>query len=136
MMAKSIHIILFGCVAFLAACSNSPKGVRIENGGTSAYTDKPGAPIRNLTSAEIGSAVIGKTFQYTRKTGSGFVTYNADGTFNFQDDQKGEGTGKWGATGDQYCEVYGSGAAKECGIFKSTGDAFFAANSRLVEMKV
>jgi hypothetical protein len=135
-MVKSLHITLLSSALLLAACSNSPKGVRIENGGTSAYSDKPGAPIRNLTAPEIGSAIIGKTFQYTRKSGSGFVTYNTDGTFSFQDDQQGEGTGQWVATGDQFCETYGANGTKECGIFKSTGDAFFAANSRLVEMKV
>lgn len=120
----------------LSACSSGPKGVRIENGGTSAVSAKVGAPIRNLSGPEISQSVVGKTFQYTRKDGTGFVTYNADGTFNYQDDQKGEGTGRWVATGDQYCEVYGQSGAKECGVFKYTGDAYFAANSRLVEMKV
>jgi hypothetical protein len=110
--------------------------VRVVNGGTSAFTDKPGAPIRNLTSNEIGQAVVGKSFQYTRKDSTGFVTYNGDGSLSITDDQKGEYKGTWRASGEQYCEVYGTGAAQECGIFKSTGDAFFAANSRLVEMKV
>ena len=123
-------------LASLAACSGGPNGVRIVNGGTSAIPSKAGAPIQNLNAPEIGQAVIGKTFQYTRKSGSGFVTYNADGSFTFQDDQKGEGKGKWRASGAEYCEAYGAGVPEECGIFKSTGDAYFAANSRLVEMKV
>lgn len=135
-MAKAISIFLLGGMVFLTACSNTPKGIRIENGGTSAYTDKPGAPIRNLTASEIGQAVVGKSFQFTRKTSTGFVTYNSDGTLSITDDQQGEIAGKWGATGDQYCEVYGPDATKECGVFKSTGDAYFAAKSRLVEMKV
>ena len=130
------QILSVASLILLGACSNSPNGVRVVNGGTSAIPSKAGAPIRNLMAAEIGSAVVGKTFQYTRKDGTGFVTYNADGSFNYQDDQKGEGTGIWRATGEQYCETYGASAAQECGIFKSTGDAFFAANSRLVEMKV
>jgi hypothetical protein len=137
---KTIHtlklVVLGASLASLGACSSGPDGVRVVNGGTSAISAKEGAPIRNLTSAEISQSVIGKTFQYTRKDGTGFVTYNADGSFNFQDDQKGEGKGTWTANGNQYCESYGAGAAQECGIFKSTGDAFFAANSRLVEMKV
>ncbi len=129
------QIILVSAAVGLAACSSGPKGIRIENGGTSAVSSKAGIPISNLTGSAIGQAVSGKTFQYTRKDGTGFITYNADGTFTFQDDQKGEGKGRWGATGDQYCEVYGQGA-KECGVFKNTGDAYFAANSRLVEMKI
>jgi hypothetical protein len=135
-MAKTFRIVMLCSVAAVAACSNAPKGVRIENGGTSAFSDKPGAPIRNLTSAEIGTAVVGKSFQFTRKTSTGFVVYNADGTLTITDDQKGDMSGRWGATGDQYCEIYGPNAAKECGVFKSTGDAFFAANSPLVEMKI
>ena len=120
----------------LAACTTGPKGVRIENGGSSAVPRKAGEPIRNLSSTEVNQAVVGKTFQYTRKDGTGFVTYNSDGSFSYQDDQKGNGTGRWQASGDQYCEVYGSTGAQECGAFKNTGDAYFAANSRLVEMKI
>jgi hypothetical protein len=119
----------------LAACQTGPKGVRITNGGTSAFSDKPGEKIRNLSASEIKSRISGKTFQYTRKDGNGFVTYNADGSFEFQDDTRGSGTGSWTASGEQYCETFGT-APQECGIFKSTGDAFFAANSRLVEMQI
>ena len=120
----------------IAACSSGPKGVRITNGGTSATTDKPVEPIRNFSADEIRAAITGKTFQYTRSDGNGFVTYNADGTFSFQDDAKGGGTGKWSVNGSQFCESFGAAAPTECGDFKNTGDAYFAAKSRLVEMKV
>lgn len=117
----------------LVACANGPKGVRFTNDSTS----KPEAePIRALSAAEIQSAIVGKTFQYTRADGNGFVNYNSDGTFTFQDDAKGEGTGKWTASDGQFCEVFGAKAAEECGEFKTTGDAYFAAKSRLVEMKI
>jgi hypothetical protein len=120
----------------LAGCSTGPKGVRVTNNGTSAFTDKPGEKIRNLSASEIKAKISGKTFQYTRADGNGFVTYNADGSFDFQDDSKGEGRGRWTASGEQYCETFGPTAKQECGIFKTTGDAFFAANSRLVEMQI
>lgn len=120
----------------LAACQTGPKGVRITNGGTSATSAKEGEAIRNLTANEIKQRIVGKTFQYTRSDGNGFVTYNADGTFDYQDDQRGEGKGSWVASDTQYCEKFGATAAQECGVFKTTGDAYFAANSRLVEMKV
>ncbi len=126
---------IIGLGIALAACSSGPSGVRITNGGTSATTDKTPEPIRNFSAAEIQSAIVGKTFQYTRKDGNGFITYNPDGTFSYQDDAKGGGTGKWSASGEQFCESFGS-APMACGVFKSTGDAYFAANSRLVEMKV
>ena len=120
----------------LAACSHDPQGVRIVNGGTSAISAKQGAEIRNLAPAEIGTSVIGKTFQFTRTGSSGFVTYNADGTLSVTDDQKGPSIGKWSVSTGQYCETYSAALPMECGVFKFTGDAYFAANSRLVEMKV
>ena len=121
-------------VLALAACNQGIKGVRVTNGGTSATTDKTPVPITDFTADQIRAAISGKTFQYTRADGNGFVTYNADGTFSFQDDAKGGGVGKWTANGTQYCESWGK-SLPECGVFKNTGDAFFAAKSRLVEMK-
>lgn len=123
--------------AGLAACSNSPQGIRFTNGGSAPSTKSQAAqPIRQLGAAEIKSALSGKTFQYTRDTGNGFVTYNPDGTLSYQDDNAGQGTGHWGFQNGQYCETFGASAAQECGEFRSTGDAYFAAKSRLVEMKV
>ena len=118
----------------LAACTTGPKGVRITNNGQSATTDKTPVPITDFNAEQIKTAIIGKTFQYTRPDGNGFITYNPDGTFSFQDDTKGGGIGKWTASGTQYCETWGKGVP-ECGVFKNTGDAYFASNSRLVEMK-
>ncbi len=136
----SINLTDFGVLlalgVALVGCSNDPHGVRIVNGGTSAIPAKEGAKIRNFAAAEIGPAVIGKTFQYTRKNASGFVTYNADGSLKIVDDQKGASIGKWSTNGTQYCEAYTAAEPLECGAFKFTGDAYFAANSRLVEMKV
>jgi hypothetical protein len=137
-MIKSYTVVVAALAAAfaLAGCSSGPKGVRVTNGGTSAFSAKEGEAIRNLSAAEISARIVGKTFQYTRKDGNGFVTYNADGSFNYQDDTRGEGTGKWVASGEQYCETFGPDAPQECGIFKTTGDAYFAANSRLVEMQI
>ena len=133
MILKSTAVV--ACIALLGACSSSPNGVHVTKDGTSAISSKQGAAIRDFTSAEIGPAVVGKTFQYTRKDGTGFVVYNADGSLTITDDQKGASKGTWKASGAQYCESYGAGP-QECGVFKYTGDAYFAANSRLVEMKI
>ena len=136
--AHRLSLVVLSAVAgLLAACAQGPSGVRFTNDAAGSSSGKP-APqqIRNLTAAEITAAISGKTFQYTRPDGNGFVTYNANGTFSFQDDAKGAGTGKWAASDGKFCEVFGAGAAQDCGEFKSTGDAYFAAKSRLVEMKV
>ena len=121
---------MLAVAGLLGACNTAPQGVRIVDGGSS----KQAEPIRNLPAGEIQAAITGRTFQYTRADGNGFITYNADGTFTFQDDVKGAGSGTWSASGNQFCESY-AGAPTICGDFKSTGDAYFAANSRLVEMK-
>jgi hypothetical protein len=123
------------CIFALAACTSGPQGIRVVNGGTSAIPQKEGLPITTLGADQVRQAVTGKTFQYTRPDGTGFVSYSGDGTFQYQDDKAGAGNGRWTVNGGQYCEAYGS-KPMECGVFKNTGDAFFAANSRLVEMKV
>ncbi len=131
---KSLSVFILAIT--LAACASGPKGVRVVNGGTSAIPAQEGQVARNLAGGEVRQAIVGKTFQYTRSDGSGFISYNADGTFNFQDDVKGEGSGQWSANGDQFCEAFGAGQSPQCGVFRATGDAYFAANSRLVEMKI
>jgi starvation-inducible outer membrane lipoprotein len=137
MNVKTLFVISLTALALgLSACASGPKGVRITNNGTSATTDKPGEKIRNLSASEIRTRIVGKTFQYTRSDGNGFVEYLADGTMSITDDTKGVTKGRWSASGEQYCETFGANAVQECGIFKTTGDAYFAANSRLVEMQV
>jgi hypothetical protein len=119
----------------LAACASGPKGIRFTDGTDSSAPKPQAQPIRKFTGTEIQAAITGKTFQYTRSDGSGFVTYNANGTSTFQDDTKGNGSGKWETSNDEFCEIFGAKAIQECGDFKSTGDAYFAGKSRLVEMK-
>jgi hypothetical protein len=119
----------------LAGCSNAPKGVRVTNGGTSAFSAKEGEKIRDLSEGDIKGRIVGKNFQYTREDGNGFVQYNADGTMSITDDVKGELKGRWSVTGQEYCEQRGD-APQECGVFKTTGDAYYAAKSRLVEIQI
>lgn len=123
----------FAIAALLAACGDNVSGVRFTNDGGTNGRPEPQA-IRALSAGEITAAIAGKTFQYTRDDGNGFITYNADGSFSYQDDTKGGGTGNWSASEGQFCEQFGTGP-QDCGEFKTTGDAFFAAKSRLVEMK-
>lgn len=128
-------VICLSAAVALAACATGPKGVRVVNGGSSAVPEQEGAAIRNFSANEIRSAIAGKTFQYTRPDGNGMISYSSDGSFEFQDDGKGAGSGRWTASGEQFCESFGN-RPMECGVFKYTGDAYFAANSRLVEMKI
>ena len=56
------------------SCASGPQGVRVSRDGTSATTDKTPVTIRNFSESEIRTAIVGKTFQYTRDDGNGFVT--------------------------------------------------------------
>jgi hypothetical protein len=133
--APTKTLILASLLGLLSACSNGANGVRFTSGSTGPAGSQQAQPIRALAGTEVTSTISGKTFQYTRSDGNGFVTYNADGSLSFQDDVKGEGTGRWSYANGKYCETFGETAPQECGEFKSTGDAYFAAKSRLVEMK-
>lgn len=121
---------LASLLALLTACSHEAQGIRFLNGASKPQAE----PIHDLSAAEIPGVIGGKTFQYTRPDGNGFVTYGADGSFTYQDDAKGAGKGTWSVAGGQFCETFGA-SPMDCGEFKSTGDAYFAAKSRLVEMK-
>ena len=127
-------VLLLAVAGSLSACGSKAKGVRFIDGKSTASKTRVEA-VRNLSEAEVKAVILGKTFQYTRSDGNGFITYGSDGTFDFHDDEKGAGSGTWSVTGGQFCESY-AGAPTDCGEFKYTGDAYFAAKSRLVEMKL
>ena len=135
MKRSHFFIVVLAC-AVLAACSSEPQGVRILNSGATAVPAAKAEPIRDLVGPEISNVVIGKTFQFTRKGASGFVAYKADGTLTATDDQKGTSIGKWTVNGNQYCETYNLSLPMECGVFKSTGNAYFAANSRIEDLRI
>jgi len=112
----------------LAACSSGGNS----NVKVVSSSSKPEPqPIRTLSAEEIRSTLIGKSWQYTAADGSGFVTYNTDGTLSYQDDSKGQGSGTWSAVEGQLCQSIG-GKPTQCGQFKSTGDAYYAGSMRLV----
>jgi hypothetical protein len=111
-----------------AACTTGANGVRFL-GGQNAKPEVQ--PIRTLGDADIKAAISDKTFQYTRSDGNGFITFHANGSFDFQDDAKGPGKGSWNTLNGQFCESF-NGGASDCGPFTSTGDAYFASKSRLV----
>ena len=114
----------------LAGCSSSGNNSAVKVVSSSA---KPEAqPIRVLSAEEIRSTLVGRSWQYTAADGNGFVTYNSDGSLTYQDDAKGKGSGTWSAVQGELCQSIG-GKPTQCGQFKSTGDAYYAGNMRLVK---
>ena len=128
------------CVSFatltLVGCASQQQAAPTIGANPLPPVSKIPEPIRDLVGPEIAQAIVGKTFQFTRKGASGFVIYNADGTMKVQDDLKGASIGKWTVNGNQYCETYSALQPMECGVFKSTGNAFFAANTRIEDMRI
>src|SRR5262245_27559721 len=125
--------VTMGVALMIAGCSSPDKsGIKSLSGGqtTSSNAAQP-QPIRTLSAEEIRTTLAGKGWQYTRSDSSGFVTYNADGSLNYQDDMKGEGRGTWSAVEGQLCQSI-AGQPTECSEFKSTGDAYNAGKMRLV----
>ena len=90
-----------------------------------------------LSDDAIRKALAGKTFQYTRPEGNGIVTYNADGTTEVVDDNKGNASGSWRADGGRLCESLNpsalapNGREESCQTFTNTGDAYYAGKIRL-----
>jgi hypothetical protein len=126
-----------GVALLVACCSSSPdkSGIKFLSGGSQPTAASANAvapqPIRMLSADEIRSTLTGKTWQYTRADSSGFVTYKAAGSLNYQDDEKGVGRGTWSAVEGQLCQSI-AGQPTECSDFKSTGDAYHAGRIRLV----
>jgi len=121
---------LSGC----AGGSGNNSLIKVFGGRSSSSSNPQVQPIRLLAADEIRSTISGKTFQYTRASGTGLVTFNADGTSSVQDDVKGSGSGTWQAKDGELCETLDG--QSQCGPFKSTGDAYFAGKTRFVEMKM
>jgi hypothetical protein len=120
----------------MAGCSgDGNKNVRILDGSPSSSNRPEPEPIRTLSAEEIFTTLNGRTFQYTRADGTGLITFNSDGTSSIQDDVKGTQSGTWSANGGELCESI-AGMPARCGVFKSTGDAYFAGKDRFVEMKL
>jgi len=130
-IARCLGAVLFALGAvLLAGCSStgSKNGIKVVS---SSAKPQP-QPIRVLSAEEIRSTLIGRSWQYTAADGNGFVTYNNDGSLSYQDDVKGQGSGTWSAVQGELCQSIG-GKPTQCGQFKSTGDAYYAGNMRLVK---
>src|SRR5262249_28358400 len=123
-------IALGGLALALASCSSGGNSdIKVVSGGSAKPQPQP---IRTLSAEEIRKTLIGRSWQYTAADGNGFVTYNNDGTLSYQDDAKGQGSGTWSAVEGELCQSIG-GKPTQCGQFKSTGDAYYAGDMRLVQ---
>lgn len=137
MKSESAKPLLLAVALALAACAG-PDGnndqVRVIDGAGGTVARGP------VGEGQIQAILAGKSFQYTGTDGNGIVTYNADGTSEYQDDVRGTMTGSWRAANGMLCESLNPSASlpegrpESCAQFTNTGDAFYAGKMRLVSI--
>jgi hypothetical protein len=122
------------CVA-LAACSTgsrtdlAPEPVVQE--------DLQPLPTGPLTASQIKTALSEKTFRYSSGDRKGTVTYYGDGTFSYEEDGKGAGTGVWQPSDGKLCEARDpttflpKGTSSTCNPIASDGSVFTAGKLQL-----
>ena len=90
-----------------------------------------------MNAKAIMSALSGRSFAYTRGKRSGTIEYLSDGTFSYEENGKGQGTGVWQASEGKLCEAFDpssflpKGSKSECNPFSAKDGAYVAGKSRL-----
>jgi hypothetical protein len=136
----------------LAACTTSSSDNQISDSQAVPVPDEPQAdqpvadepqadslppPSGPLKAADIMQALSEKTFNYTKGSKAGTVTYFKDGTFSYTETGKGAGTGIWQASDGKLCASYNAtsflpkGTRSECHPFTSTGGNYTAGQMQL-----
>jgi hypothetical protein len=126
-------------VGLLAGCSSSDKSID-ETTGPGVTDPPPTVPTGPMKAGDIMRVLSGNSFRYTRPVNrTGTTTFNSDGTFSYQENGKGEGTGIWQASDGSLCEAFNPtsflprGTRTECQSFKQTAEGAFSAGSATFE---
>jgi hypothetical protein len=90
-----------------------------------------------LKAADIMRALSEKSFTYVAATRSGTISYYGDGTFNYNEKGKGEGSGVWQASDGKLCQALNptsflpKGTRSECQPFSVQDGGYTAGSMRL-----
>ena len=122
----------------LTACSSSDKSIDATDPAvTQPPPTVPGGPMK---AGDIMRALSGNSFRYTRSGDrTGTTTFNSDGTFSYQENGKGEGTGIWQASDGSLCEAFNPtsflprGTRTECYPFSQSGEGAYSAGGAIFE---
>jgi len=100
----------------------------------------PTTPTGPLKAGDIMRILSGNSFRYTRDGNrTGTTTFNSDGTFSYQEDGKGEGTGIWQASDGSLCEAFNPtsflprGTRTECSPFQQTAQGSYSAGTAVFQ---
>lgn len=123
----------------LAGCSSS--STRMDDTTAPVVSEPPpAAPAGPMKAGEIMRVLSGNSFRFTRAGNrTGTTTFNGDGTFSYQENGKGEGTGIWQASDGSLCEAFNPtsflprGTRTECTPFQQTTQGTYSAGSTMLE---
>jgi len=119
----------------LAACSSSDQKLDdVTTPGPAIEQPPPAVPAGPMKAGDIMRILSGKSFRYSRPINrTGTTTFNSDGTFSYQEDGKGEGSGIWQASDGSLCEAFNPtsflprGTRTECQPFAQTSASSYTA---------
>jgi hypothetical protein len=136
-------LVLTGCSA---SQETAPKVALVKTTKTSRPSAaKPAAPaasadaksrravtdnIETASSSPRAAGLAGGTWSYDYQGRRGTITYNADGTFAYQQSGLGRGTGRWEMRGGNFCQAV-SGSRDRCVSLRQEGKAFYIGNVKL-----
>ncbi len=134
------HTTVLVALAFLlAACSRAGDGSALpeltpQPSGADAAVQLPDGP---LDGAAIHSVLVGRTWNYENADFRGTITFNADGTIDYNQSGAGRGTGRWHVVDGKLCESFDPGPAipkgrkDMCFPFRHVGGNFYVSSTKL-----
>ncbi|MFZ5672134.1 MAG: hypothetical protein ACOZAM_04140 [Pseudomonadota bacterium] len=124
----------------LGACSSSSTRIDETTTGPDVTAPPPTVPTGPMKAGDIMRVLSGNSFRYTRPVNrTGTTTFNSDGTFSYQENGKGEGSGIWQASDGSLCEAFNPtsflprGTRTECSPFSQTAQGGYKAGSAVFE---
>jgi hypothetical protein len=124
----------------LASCSRAGDGSALPQltaQPSSAEAVVPSPSDGPLSGAAIRSALAGRTWNYENLDFRGIITFNADGTIDYEQSGEGRGTGRWRAVDGKLCEsfdpgpVIPEGRKEMCFPFRASHGAYMVSSTKL-----
>ncbi len=126
----------------VGACSNGGDGSALpelaaQPSSASPEIEQLQLPEGPLSGSAIKTVLAGRTWNYESATYRGTITFNADGTIDYEQSGEGRGTGRWHVAGSKLCEsfdpgpVIPKGRKAMCFPFRRAGSDFYAGSTRL-----
>lgn len=138
MTSKTLGLICMGAAALAIAGCSSSSTPNIPP--AAPVTAEPLAPLPTgpLTAPQISQALSERTFNFSSPGRKGTISFYKDGTFEYQEAGKGNGTGVWQASAGKLCEARNpttflpKGTPSVCVPFTSDGTKFTSGNMQLI----